>query len=213
MQRLLHGGTHIAVIAAERVADVLGLWIMRIAAFCLALAFAVPAAAQNYGAAPRVSAQRSGDGGRANASMDVRAPPSAVWTILSDCGQARRFMRDLISCRVLESGEGWDVREHRVRGWVLRPVMRNVSRITLEPNRRLAFRRIDGDWTRSEGEWRLTPIDSGRGTHVEYTVDAAFDGPIPAGLSQSRLVSSVRNTLADLRREAERAAVSSASGN
>jgi uncharacterized protein YndB with AHSA1/START domain len=115
-------------------------------------------------------------------------------------------MSDLISCRVLDRGEGWDVREHRVRGWPLRPVMRNVSRITLEPNRRLAFRRLDGDWTRSEGEWRLTPIDGGRGTHVEYQIDAAFPGPLPAGMSQSRLVSKVRDTLANLRRAAERAA-------
>jgi uncharacterized protein YndB with AHSA1/START domain len=179
---------------------------MRIAALCLALAFAAPAAAQNYGAAPAVAAQRAGDGGRASASMDVRAPPTAVWSILSDCAQARRFMRDLISCRVLQQGEGWDIREHRVRGWPLRPVMRNVSRITLEPNRRLAFQRVEGDWTRSEGEWRLTPIDGGRGTHVEYEIDAAFPGPLPAGMSQGRLVSSVRNTLSNLRREAERSA-------
>lgn len=170
------------------------------------LLLSTPASAQSYGAAPVVSAQRAGDGGRASASMDVRAPPSAVWAILSDCAQARRFMRDLVSCRVLERGDGWDVREHRVRGWPLGPVMRNVSRITLEPNRRLAFRRLEGDWTRSEGEWRLTPIDDGQGTHVEYQIDAAFRGPIPAGITQSRLVSSVRNTLANLRREAERAA-------
>jgi uncharacterized protein YndB with AHSA1/START domain len=177
----------------------------------VAVLLATPAYAQNYGATPTVSAQRAGEGGRASASMDVRAPPSAVWSILSDCGQARRFMRDLVSCRVLDRGEGWDIREHRVRGFPLGPVMRNVSRITLEPNRRLAFRRIEGDWTRSEGEWRLTPIDEGRGTHVEYQIDAAFRGPIPAGMSQSRLVSSVRNTLADLRREVERAAGSAQS--
>jgi uncharacterized protein YndB with AHSA1/START domain len=188
----------------------LGSLIMR-AVLCLALAFAVPAAAQDYDAAPAVSAQRSGDGGRASASMDVNAPPEAVWAVLSDCGQARRFMRDLISCRVIERGEGWDIREHRVRGWPLRPVMRNVSRITLEPNRRLAFRRIEGDWTRSEGEWRLTPIDDGRGTHVEYQIDAAISGPI--SVPQSRLVSSVRGTLANLRREAERAAAPSAGAN
>jgi uncharacterized protein YndB with AHSA1/START domain len=186
---------------------------MRIAALWLAIVFATPAAAQNYGAAPAVAAQRAGDGGRASASMDVRAPPSAVWAILSDCGQARRFMRDLVSCRVLDRGEGWDIREHRVRAFPLGPIMRNVSRITLEPNRRLAFRRLEGDWTRSEGEWRLTTIDDGRGTHVEYQIDAAFRGPIPAGISQSRLVSSVRNTLADLRREAERATAPSAGAN
>ena len=185
---------------------------MRAALTFVVLLLAMPANAQNYRAAPAVSAQRAGDGGRASASMDVRAPPSAVWSILSDCGQARKFMRDLVSCRVLDRGDGWDIREHRVRGFPL-GVLRNVSRITLEPNRRLAFHRIEGDWTRSEGEWRLTPIDGGSGTHVEYQIDAAFRGPIPAGISQSRLVASVRNTLADLRREAERATTAAAGAN
>jgi uncharacterized protein YndB with AHSA1/START domain len=178
---------------------------MRVAVLFVALAFALPAVAQDYDAAPVVVAHRNGDGGEARASMDVNAPPSAVWSILSDCAQARRFMRQLLSCRVLSQGEGWDVREHRVRGWPLRPVMRNVSRITLEPNRRLSFQRVEGDWTRSDGEWVLTPIDGGRGTHVEYRIDAAMNGVLPAGVSQSLLVNNVRGTLAALRREAERA--------
>lgn len=178
---------------------------MRRVIFLAALLIAPCAAAQNYRAAPVVSAQRDGDGGEAQATMDVDAPPSAVWAILSDCAKARSFMRSLISCRVLESGDGWDVREHRSRGWVLHPVMRNVSRITLEPNRRLSFRLIEGDWTRSDGEWTLAPIDGGRGTHVTYRINAAVPGGIPAGISRSLLVNNVRGTLAALRREAERA--------
>lgn len=176
---------------------------MRAVIAVILLLLSTPATAQSYGAAPVVSAHRAGDGGRASASMDVRAPPPAVWATLSDCAQARRFMRDLVSCRVLDRGEGWDIREHRVRACPVCPVMRNVSRITLEPNRRLAFNRVEGDWTRSEGEWRLTPIDDGRGTHVEYQIDAALGGPLPAGITQSFLVSGVRSTLANLRRVVE----------
>lgn len=172
--------------------------------FLLALICASPVAAQDYDATPAVSARRVGNGGEARATMDVRAPPSVVWSILSDCGQARRFMRNLISCRVLEQGAGWDVREHRSRGWALHPVMRNVSRITLEPNRRLAFQLLEGDWTRSEGEWTLSPIDDGRGTHVTYRINAAIEGGLPAGISQSLLVNNVRATLAALKRQAER---------
>lgn len=168
------------------------------------LAVATPAAAQNYHAPPAVSGQREGNGGVARASMDVDAPPSAVWAVLSDCDHAQRFMPDLISCRTLDRGPGWDVREHRVHGWLFRPVMTNVSRITLEPNRRLAFHRMRGDWTRSEGEWRLTPIDGGRGTHVEYEINAEIGVPIPAGITQGRMISSVRNTLAALRTESTR---------
>lgn len=175
-------------------------------AFLVLMLTAAPAAAQRYDAAPVVSARRVGDGGEAQASMDVQAPPNVVWSILSDCGQARKFMRNLLSCRVLRRGDGWDVREHRSRGWLLMPTMRNVSRITLEPNRRLSFHLIEGDWSRSEGEWTLTPIDGGRGTHVTYRISAALAGGAPVGISQSQLINSVRGTLAALRREAERGA-------
>lgn len=179
---------------------------MRAGLFFLALLFATPAGAQSYSAPPQVSAQRNGDGGRASASMDVHAPPQAVWDILSDCTNAGRYMRELISCRVLDRGQGWDVREHRVRGWPLKPVLRSVSRITLEPNRRLTFHRLDGDWSRSEGEWRLTPIDGGRGTHVEYELDAAIPSPFPGSWTQSVLIGRMRASLLALRREAERVA-------
>lgn len=177
---------------------------MRRWAFIAALLFAPCAAAQDYRAAPVVSAQRQGPGGEARASMDVNAPPATVWSILSDCAQARRFMRSLISCRIVEQGDGWDVREHRSRGWPLHPVMRNVSHVTLDPDRRLTFRLIEGDWTRSDGEWTLTPIDGGRGTHVTYRIDAAIPGGLPAGISQTLLVNNVRGTLSALRRQAER---------
>ncbi|MGQ0533263.1 MAG: SRPBCC family protein [Caulobacteraceae bacterium] len=182
---------------------------MRLVFVLALLLWASPVAAQDYNAAPVVSARRAADGGEARASMDVRAPPGVVWSILSDCGQARRFMRNLISCRVLEQGAGWDVREHRSRGWPLHPVMRNVSRITLEPDRRLAFQLVEGDWSRSEGEWTLTPIDGGRGTRVTYRINAAIEGGLPAGISQSLLVNNVRATLAALRREAQRQQTSS----
>ncbi len=183
---------------------------MRLGLLLAAALFAAPAYAQRYEAAPAVSGQRVGrDGGEASASMDVRAPPAAVWAVLADCPNATRFMRNLISCRVLDHGAGWEVREHRVRGGPFLGVLRNVSRVTLEPTRRLAFRRLEGDWTRSHGEWRLTPIDGGRGTHVEYEINAAINGGLPAGMSQSFLYSSVRNTLTALRREAERRSTAS----
>ncbi|HYD87641.1 MAG TPA: SRPBCC family protein [Vitreimonas sp.] len=179
---------------------------MRRLLFALALFLAPPATAQDYRAPPTVSVQRESDGGGvARASMDIAAPPEAVFIVLSDCAHAQRYMPELISCRVLERGPGWELREHRVRGWLLRPVLRNVARVDLEPNHRLSFRRVEGDWTRSDGEWRLTPIDGGRGTHVTYTVAAAVRGGAPDWLTVSRLRALVRRTLVRLRHEAQRA--------
>lgn len=178
---------------------------MRLGLLLAAALLAAPAYAQDYTATPVVTGQRLGDdGGAARATMDVRAPPAAVWAVLADCPNAKRYMRRLISCRVLDRGAGWEVREHRVRGGPFRSVLRNVSRIALDPHRRLSFRRIEGDWSRSEGEWRLTPIDGGRGTHVEYEISAAMEGGLPPGLTQGLMYRSVRNTLTALRREAER---------
>ena len=169
---------------------------------CLAPpALAANANAANTTPAPIVSAHRSGNGGEAVASVDIHASPARVWSVLSDCANARRFMRDLISCRVLERGHGWEVREHRIRGWLMKPVMRNVLRVSLTPNRRLAFRRISGDWARSQGAWTLTPIENGRGTHVTYRISAAINGPI--SVPQSSLIRGVRTTLADLRTVSE----------
>ncbi len=170
----------------------------------ISLAFvflASPAFAANYNAPPVVTAHRAGNGGEARASVDIHAPPARVWSVLSDCAHARRFMRDLISCRVLERGRGWELREHRIRGWLLRPVMRNVLRVTLTPNRRLAFHRVSGDWARSQGAWTLTPIDNGRGAHVTYHISAAINGAV--SVPQSTLINGVRRTLADLRRVSE----------
>ena|SRR5689334_155012 len=175
---------------------------MRPILIALALgSLAPPTSAEDYSGAPVVAAHRVGNGGEAYASVDIHAPPARVWSVLSDCAHARRFMRNLISCRVLHHGSGWEVREHRIHGWPLHPVMRNVLRISLTPNRRLAFHRISGDWVRSEGAWTLAPINNGRGTHVSYRISAAIGGPI--SVPQATLTNGVRTTLADLRRVAE----------
>lgn len=172
---------------------------MRIILIAAVVACAAPASATppQYSATPIVQGHRQGQGGSAHATMDVEAPPAAVWSVLSDCANAGRFMRDLISCRILQRGRNWELREHRIRGWILKPVMRNVLRVELTPNRRLSFRRVEGDWSRSQGAWSLTSIDHGRGTHVDYHIDAALNGPV--GVPQSTLLNGVRNTLLALR--------------
>ncbi|MBP6546925.1 MAG: SRPBCC family protein [Phenylobacterium sp.] len=167
-------------------------------------ALAAPAlAAPAFDAAPTVSAKaEGGSAGVIRAAMDVAAPPAVVWKVLSDCAAAPRYMPKLLSCKTLERDPAgkWDVREHRLEGNAFKPVMRNVFRTTLEPPRRLAFHRTGGDWKRSDGEWRLSPIPGG--THVTYELHVAIDAPVPAGMVRSAVAKGMPASMLALRKEA-----------
>ncbi|MES2722188.1 MAG: SRPBCC family protein [Pseudomonadota bacterium] len=160
-------------------------------------------AAGRFEAAPAVSAQaEGGSAGVIRAAMDVAAPPAVVWKVLSDCANAPRYMPKLLSCKTLERDPAgrWDVREHRLEGNAFKPVMRNVFRTTLEPPRRLAFRRTSGDWKRSDGEWRLTAIPGG--THVTYELHVAVDAPVPASMVRGAVAKGMPASMRALRKEA-----------
>ena len=176
-------------------------------AFVAAAFIPAVALAQSYDAAPAVQAMAvAGSAASVSASMDVAASPSVVWSTLIDCANATRFMPKLISCKVLEKGPGWEVREHRLKGGVFKPVMRNVFRADFTPGRRLAFHRVAGDWKKSEGEWRLSPIDGGKGTHVTYHTDVAVDGPVPVSWVRSAVAKGMPQSMRALRDEAVRRA-------
>lgn len=180
---------------------------LRLALLSLPLTLmAAPAAlAQAYSAAPVVHAEASGGSAASvRAEMDVAAPPSVVWQTLTDCEHATRFMPKLISCKVLQTGPGgrWEIREHRLKGGLFKPQMRNVFRADFTPNRRLAFHRVAGDWKKSEGEWRLSPVAGGKGTHVSYRTEVAVNGPVPVGLVRSAVAKGMPEAMLALRREA-----------
>ena len=156
-------------------------------------------------AAPTVQAEATGGSAASiSSAMDVAAPPSVVWAALTDCPNAHRFMPRLISCKVLETGPGgrWEIREHRLKGGLFTPQMRNVFRADLTPNKLFAFHRVAGDWKRSEGEWRLTPVAGGKGTHVSYHIDVAVNGPVPTAMVRSAVAKGMPESMLALRHEA-----------
>ncbi|WP_411288779.1 SRPBCC family protein [Phenylobacterium sp.] len=163
---------------------------------------ALTAHAQAYDAVPKVQAEATG-GSTASVSalMDVAAPPAVVWATLTDCANATRFMPKLISCKILETGSGWEIREHRLKGGLFKSEMRNVFRADLDPPRRLSFRRVAGDWKRSDGEWRLRPIAGGKATHVTYHTDVAIGGAVPVGMVRSAVAKGMPEAMLALRRE------------
>lgn len=157
-----------------------------------------------YDTPPSVHAEAKGDDAASvSASMDVAAPPAAVWSTLIDCAHATQFMPRLLSCRILRKGPGdrWEIREHRLKGGLFRPVMRNVFRADFIPDRSLTFHRVAGDWKRSDGRWTLAPIAGGAATHVTYQTNVALNGPVPVDMVRSAIEKGMPESMLALRRE------------
>ena len=164
------------------------------------------ALAQAFDEAPKVQAEANSDSAASvSASMDVAAPPAVVFATLRDCDHATDFMPKLISCKVIDRGPGdrWEVREHVLKGGLFQPRMRNVFRITFDAPNTISFRRVAGDWKKSQGVWRLTPLAGGKATHVTYHTEVAVNAPVPMSMVRSAVAKGMPEAMIALRRECE----------
>ncbi|MCI3179979.1 cyclase [Caulobacter sp. CCUG 60055] len=148
-----------------------------------------------------VAAEDGGHGGVVRASFDIAAPPQVVWAVLTDCDHARDMVPNLVSCRVLDRDPAgrWDVREHIAKTWFT-PRLRNVIRTEFDPPHGLSYRRIAGDWTRSEGRWTLTATDGGAATHLDYEGHMALGVAVPSWAVREAARHELPQALAALRR-------------
>lgn len=149
-----------------------------------------------------VAADPGGASGLIRGSVDIDAPPEAVWKVVVDCDLAPRMVKRLKSCRVLERDPAgrWDLREHVSRAGIL-PSVRSVFRSEYDPPRRIRFYREGGDMQVLNGEWRLIPLDGGTRTRVLYESRASTPFAIPAPIARMALRRDIPDALAALRRE------------
>jgi len=151
----------------------------------------------------------SADGaGLVHAAIDIAAPPSTVWAVMTDCKMASRLVVTLTSCRVVQGDQrsGWDVREQVTKGSLFLPQIRNVVRADYQPYSLIRFHRQGGDLRIEEGEWRLAPIDGGAGTQVIYVNRLATNILAPAFAVRAGLKHDMPKVLLNLRRESLAAA-------
>lgn len=141
--------------------------------------------------------------GVVRARTEIAASPEVVYRTLLDCNRAARIMPGVRRCKVLSSGTDGEIREHVVRVNVFLPLLRSTSRVTLEPNRQIRFTCISGDIRACDGTWRLTPIDGGRRTQVNYDFWAAAPFGLPVDLVGRMMRRDAPAALEALRRECE----------
>jgi len=125
-----------------------------------------------------------------------------VYPILKDMEKYPEFMPDLVSVEVL-GREG----NTTVTKWVSNVDGRKISwterDIFDEAGFRIAYRQIEGDLKKFEGEWILRPLlgnEKEEATEITLTVDFEFGIPMIAGLLHPILKKKVReNSLNMLR--------------
>ncbi|MGI8525732.1 MAG: SRPBCC family protein [Pseudolabrys sp.] len=174
-----------------------------LAVLLLAAAGAVRAAAGEP--VIRVDTDEKPGAAHIRASIDIAAPPAVVWAVLVDCARAPHIIPNLESCRVLKRDPAgrWEVREHVINPPLL-PRLRTVVRNSYEPDRRLAFKRIEGDMRASEGEWRLERVAQGTRLSYDALVEPGFFIP------QFLAAQAIKYDFPKLLRAIERASVADA---
>ena len=133
--------------------------------------------------------------------VDIAAPPKVVWKVMTDCRETPKLIASADPCRVMSSGPGWDVREQTTHGGIFVPTIHNIYRSDYQPFTLIRFHKVGGDLKVEDGEWRLEPLNGGRGTRVIYTNRIAANIQAPAALVRAGLKSDTPKVLINLRRE------------
>lgn len=113
-----------------------------------------------------------------------------IYPILKNMEKYPEFMKDLVSVEILER-----TGHNTVSKWVSNVDGRVIKWTELDTfddeNMHIAYRQIEGDLKKFEGEWILTPLIEG--TEIKLTVDFEFGIPMIAGLLNPILKKKVRD--------------------
>lgn len=133
-------------------------------------------------------------------AVDIAAAPEVIWAVMTDCDRSLEIVDKMKSCRITEQGEGWDIREQKLRSGFVTTT--SVFRSDYDFPRTIHISKAGGDMEVQEGAWRLESIDDGV-TRVSYRAASCPSFPIPSGLLKRSMQKDVPEILRRLRDAAE----------
>lgn len=133
-------------------------------------------------------------------AVDIAASPEVIWAVMTDCERSQEIVKKMVSCKVTETGEGWDIRAQKVRSGMF--TTKSVFRSDYEFPSAIRISKAGGDMEVQEGVWRLEPLSSGK-TRVSYRAASCPKFPVPAGMLKRAMAKDVPEILRRLRAEAE----------
>lgn len=121
--------------------------------------------------------------------LPVKADKGEIYAILKDMEKYPLFMKDLVSVEVVDREDNTTVTkwvsnvDGRIIKWTELDIFDDV-------NMHIAYRQIEGDLKKFEGEWILSSGDGE--TEIKLTVDFEFGIPMISGLLNPILKKKVR---------------------
>ncbi|MEJ0036423.1 MAG: SRPBCC family protein [Gammaproteobacteria bacterium] len=148
------------------------------------------------------------------AAIKVRATPEQVFSTLTDCARALRFVPHLKRCAVLETapdGSWQDVEQRVDYGWLV-PRATYVFHAEYERFARIRFSNLRGDFHENRGTWTFSPLNEGKSTLVTYEarIDPAFY--VPRWMMRNMLKRDLPDLMRGLRTHAEAVRSATATG-
>lgn len=148
---------------------------------------------------------------RIDGSVDIAAPPAAVWTIVSDLKRMGEWSPQCTRMRVLGGEVRLGARTFNLnrQGWLRWPT--NAKVVAFEPERKLAFRVLEN---RTVWTYELEPIATGTRLTESRTaptgVTSFSNAAVKIGMGgieafEARLERGIRQTLDRIKAEAEAA--------
>ncbi len=138
-------------------------------------------------------------------TVDVGAPPEAVWAVLADPTRVGEWSAECVRATWLP-GSSAPVPGARFRGWNRSGRWRwaRTCEVTeVDPGRRLAWRTLPSGPYRDRTRWQVTLTPSGAGTRVEQRYDLT-GMPVPVERLAAWLLPAHRDRTAGLRADLER---------
>ncbi len=147
------------------------------------------------------------DGKHVTAAVSIHATPEMVWTVITDCEGASRYMPGLKSCRRLETapdGSWENIGREFKYSWVM-PTVHDVVRTEYHKPERINFAQLSGDFKDQKGAWVLSGGRDGAATILEYQYYVDLGFWLPRSLIQQSLRSELPAAMDAVRTRAEAA--------
>lgn len=173
------------------------------ASLAVLLAAALPARA-----AGPIALQVERDGARlqVNATVEAQAPAELCYAVIADFDRLAEFIPDLQSSRIV-SAPGQPLRLRQVgetRGGFSRYSIDVTLALTVDPPRRIDFRRVDGNLALMEGNWQVSGDTGSCAVDYHATLQPSFWVPPLLGpvIVRHRVERQLAGLLAEIDRRA-----------